>query len=787
MRHTLFSILVSLVVVVFGAPGVALAAPQDFTVNVVADHDDGSCDPWSPEFDCTLREAINASNASSDPGTISFDIDGAPFGSVQTISPTTALPPITAPVTIDGYTEPGASPNTLKLTDGDDAVLLIRVDGIDAGTGAVGLSLQGGLSVVRGLVITRFGDGVVLAFADNVVEGNFIGTDPTATTSLGNLSAGIRLSSSFPLTNRIGGPDDASRNIISGNQTGITSSGSSTAIVQGNYVGTNASGDGAIANNHGIFLQSGLIGGPGAGNLISGNIFNAVGAVGPVAVQGNIVGTDAGMTSSLPNGAGVAASSSGAGSPTIGGASRGMGNVLSGNDFYGVLVAGTDITVEGNWVGTDPTGTQELGNADMGVLLRTAGPPPVDALIRHNVIAFNEGPGIQVDNGTGNTFVSNDIYANTGLGIDLTPSFVTGVTPNDTGDGDTGPNGLQNFPELTVAAESLGGTNVQGTLNSTASTQFDVEAFSSSSCDPSGNGEGTTSLGTFHVTTDSSGNASFDHQFGASTPLGDVVTATATGPEGTSEFSGCETVAKAKTDLTLTKEDSPNIVKAGENVTYTLTVSNNGPNASSGVGLSDPLPSTADLVSASPSQGSCTGGGTVVCTLGTIAKDESATVTIVARLSTAGSVTNTATVDGTETDTNQANNTASAITIVTPNDDGCNVVGTSGDDYLAGTPGADQICGLGGNDTLIGKKGSDVLIGGDGNDVLKGGAGGDSLYGDAGDDTAVGGQGFDAAYGDIGADVLKIKDGAGGNDSADGGADLDVCKADAGDFLINCP
>jgi uncharacterized repeat protein (TIGR01451 family)/CSLREA domain-containing protein len=785
MRRVSLSLFVSIVVVLLGAPGIAHAAPQDFTVTVTDDHDDGTCND-----DCTLREAINASNASSDPGTISFDIHGAPFGSVQTISPTSSLPAVTSPVTIDGYTEPGASPNTLKLHDGDDAVLLIQIDGVSTGLGVNGLTIQGGDSVIRGLVITRFGhDGILLASGGNVVEGSFIGIDPTGTTDLGNTWYGVELSTSSPVANRVGGTGVASRNILSANLTGVAGSGSSPGVVQGNYVGTNASGDAAVPNDQGLFLQSGLIGGPGAGNLISGNNFNAMGVVGPVTVQGNIVGTDASITTSLQNGAGIGASSSGAGSPTIGGPSAGMGNVLSGNDFYGVLVSGTDITVEGNWIGTDPSASRELGNADMGVLLRTAGPPPVDAVIRHNVIAFNEGPGIQAENGTGNAFTGNAIYGNVGLGIDLSPGAVFGVTPNDPGDGDTGPNGLQNFPELTVAAQSLGGTDVQGTLNSTASTQFDVEAFATPSCDPSGNGEGKTSLGTFQVTTNASGNASFDHQFAMTSSLGDAITTTATGPDGTSEFSACQTVVKAKTDLSLTKEDDPNIVKAGENVTYTLTVSNNGPNAASGIGLSDPLPGTARFVSSSTTQGTCTGTSTVVCQLGSISKNGSATVTIVARLTTAGSVTNTAVVDGTESDTNQANNTASAITIVTPNDDGCTVVGTNGNDFLSGTAGDDVICGYAGNDTLIGKKGNDELRGGSGVDVLKGGAGNDTVYGDDGNDTAVGGQGFDDVFGGTGADVLKIKDGAGGNDSADGGidADVDVCKADHGDTVTNCP
>jgi hypothetical protein len=129
---------------------------------------------------------------------------------------------------------------------------------------------------------------------------------------------------------------------------------------------------------------------------------------------------------------------------------------------------------------------------------------------------------------------------------------------------------------------------------------------------------------------------------------------------------------------------------------------------------------------------------------GHILKDGSATVTIEARLTTAGSIVNTAVVEGSEQDPNTADNTASQTTIVTPNADGCNVVGSAGKDFLVGTPGDDTICGLGGNDTLIG---------------------------DAGNDTAVGGPGFDDVFGGTGADFLKIKDGVHGNDSADGGVD----------------
>jgi uncharacterized repeat protein (TIGR01451 family)/CSLREA domain-containing protein len=783
MRRALLSFLVSIFVVLLGFPGVALAAPEDFTVNVTADHDDGSCDAWLADADCTLREAINAANADIGPSTISFDINRAPVGSVQTIAVSSDLPPITAPVTIDGYTEPGASANTLRLSEGDDAVLLIKLEG--SSTAFVGLTLNSDGSTIRGLDIVGFGFAGILVNSanENVIQGNFIGVDPTGSTAAAN-SYGVDMQNLLkpPAGNTIGGPAPEARNVISGNSnTGVNAFEATGTVVQGNYVGTSASGDAAVGNvPTGLIVLDGLVGGtdPDDGNLISGNVGTGLFA-GNTLVQGNLIGTNADASAAIGNHNGVSLF----GGTVIGGSAPGAGNVISGNSQLGVEAFGP-FTAEGNWIGTNQTGTLDLGNQIGGLLVSGA---TDRSLISGNTVAFNDGVGMSVQGGNGQEMGGNAVYANSGLGIDLDPS---GVASNDAGDGDAGPNGLQNYPVVTLAAPSLGGTDVQGTLNSTPSTTFDVEAFSSPSCDPSGNGEGQTYLGTFQVATDVSGNASFDQQFAAPSPIGSVVTATATDPDGnTSEFSGCRTVAKAKTDLSVTKEGAPNVVMAGEDVTYTLTVSNGGPNAASNVALSDPLPSTTFFVSSSASQGSCSGTNVVICSLGTIPKNGVATITIVARLSSTGSVTNTATVNGAETDTDLTNNTASAITIVTPNGDGCTIVGTDGNDFLTGTSGDDVICGLGGSDTLVGKKGNDLLMGGVGNDVLKGGPGNDDAYGEDGNDTAVGAQGFDNVFGGIGADVLKIKDGAGGNDSADGGvdADVDVCKSDTGDTVTNCP
>src|SRR5206468_5435944 len=117
-----------------------------------------------------------------------------------------------------------------------------------------------------------------------------------------------------------------------------------------------------------------------------------------------------------------------------------------------------------------------------------------------NSIAFNAGNGITVlETATGNVYSANAIFANAGLGIDLGGD---GVTPNDFGDADPGPNDRQNFPGLDSALATSAGTLVDGSLNSLPNTSFVVEFFANSAPDPSGFGEGERFLGSQMVTTD---------------------------------------------------------------------------------------------------------------------------------------------------------------------------------------------------------------------------------------------------------------------------------------------
>jgi hypothetical protein len=114
------------------------------------------------------------------------------------------------------------------------------------------------------------------------------------------------------------------------------------------------------------------------------------------------------------------------------------------------------------------------------------------------------------------------------------------VTLNDPGDGDTGPNGAQNFPVLTTADSAAGSTTIDGTLNSTASTIFQLDFYRNTACDPLGYGEGETYLGSKQVTTNASGNATFTVTFPVDVSPLERLTATATDPDGnTSEFCSC--------------------------------------------------------------------------------------------------------------------------------------------------------------------------------------------------------------------------------------------------------
>ena len=580
--------------------------PAPFTVTSTVDEPDanpgdGVCDDGGGR--CTLRAAIMEANARSGADTIAFNIPGP---GPHTIRPNSALPTITDPVIIDGYTQPGASANTNSVASGLglNTVLKIELDGTNAGAGAEGLEITAGASTVRGLAINRFDAmGVRLGTnGGNAIEGNFIGTDITGSVDLGNgtlvlfgfTDFGVQIKSP---SNTVGGSTAAARNLISGNEGGgVAIIGQPLAapgnVVQGNFIGTDVTGTVALGNTSiGVLISSGApnntVGGTTAGarNIISGNGGDGVRIAGVdvsgSVVQGNFIGTDVTGTLALGNGRdGVRIGFGGGGPITIGGTTTGARNVISGNGQNGVRISGTEATgnlVQGNFIGTDVSGTADVGNTFDGVNIsdgaanNTIGGTQAGA---GNTLAFNkrDGVGVGTASGTGNGVLGNSIFSNGGLGTDL---GADGLTPNDAGDGDTGPNNLQNFPVLAAAVTGGGTITIGGTLNSVASADFRVEFFSNSACDPSGFGEGETFLGAATVTTDSGGDASFSVALTKAVVVGEAITATATDPDNTSEFSGCITAAAPLPRPVLVASGVESIELAGNPwVVYTFAIAN---------------------------------------------------------------------------------------------------------------------------------------------------------------------------------------------------------------------
>ena len=624
------------------------ATRQSFVVTNANNHGAGS-----------LREAITNANATLGTDTIVFNIPGP---GAKTINLLTALPEITEQVVIDATTQPGYAGSPL-----------IEIDGL-AIASVNGLVIKAGGSTVRGLVIGNFrgNSGIWLNGCDNnVIQGNYLGVAADGTTAKPN-ARGITLSNSS--NNVIGGTSAATRNVMSGNLNGGLDINGNNNIIRGNFIGTNAAGTAALHQPGGIGINSSqftgnIIGGTaaGAGNLISGNEF-ALQTSGPgTIIQGNLIGTDVTGTKKIPNTNGPQAFGT---NILIGGLTPGARNVISGNTGDGVYVRGagskvqgnyigTDITgtlalgnngngvvagenalvggtepearniiaangnlgnvalgynnsgaaatVQGNYIGTDVTGTRALGGAPAGINILSnnnviggtvAGArnvisgnaigiqvgtafssSPVGSVIQGNIIGLNalgNGPlpntqqGIAIGGGVNSVIggtqseAGNQIAFNGGPGIAVTSGTgnsirgnsifsnnglgidlgTSGVTANDGTDPDTGPNNLQNFPVITSVVSSANSVTIQGSLKSLPNTAFQIDFFSNGAVDPSGNGEGAQFINSTTVNTDNNGDATINATFLVGLAAGRVITATATDPNGnTSEFSAADSTS----------------------------------------------------------------------------------------------------------------------------------------------------------------------------------------------------------------------------------------------------
>jgi Bacterial Ig-like domain (group 3) len=572
----------------------------------------------------SISQDALVSGALSTPNTIDFAIAGTgPF----VIEPSTALPAITSPVVIDGYSQAGAHPNTNGPGQAKNTVIQIELDGAMA-SGANGLDIQAGDSTVQGLAIGGFsgGAGILLEMqTGDLIQGDFIGTDASGTSSLPN-AGGIQdthrytepTGSFIPVvyagSNTIGGTAAGAGNVISGNLgVGLDLAGvflllgdnaTVTDLVEGNFIGTDVTGSRALFNLGGGINDAGggpsTIGGTaaGAGNVISGNTGTGlvisgyfVGGSGPGPamvfdsqdlVQGNLIGTDVTGSRPLPNAVdGIQAGGAGI---TIGGTTAGAGNVISGNSSNGLAIANgsggavngvTSVLIEGNRIGTDLEGTGPLPNAGAGILVyNSSGYDTIGgtAAGAANIIADNGGAGVTIDSGIATAFPprflisGNSIYANGNLGINYFPVPATDFAAAP--------------PAIQSVTASGAGSLIIGTVSGYPSSTYTVEFFSNVTPDPSGAGQGQTYLGSITYTTDATGNATFDF-LSASPLLGQYVSATSTltntpnqlGALGvnasTSEFAHDALGYSAPTVTTVT---TPGVAPYGQPVTLTASV-----------------------------------------------------------------------------------------------------------------------------------------------------------------------------------------------------------------------
>jgi hypothetical protein len=407
-----------------------------FTVTTTADSGPGS-----------LRQAILDSNANdpTESDTIAFNIAGP---GPHMITPTSGLPGIfTRNITIDGYTQPGSSPNTRTPAQGGlDSVIRIVLSGANFGNVGDGLTFAdnsptalSGTRTVRGIAIAGFDAHVRVAtsmLGDVVIEGNYIGADaagvvPPQVGLVGRLGV-IAIGHQGIL--RIGGLLPAQRNLFAG--------------------------PGGTIANAGVGIELGQV-------------------IGGVTIQGNLIGTNPAGTAQLGLAIGVrvtGVSSTGTG-VLIGGTDPNARNLISGNFSFGISLQtfGSSlvdrVTIEGNWIGTDVTGVLPLPNGrdpaqHAGIIRsqnfpgssrsRIGGSAPGAA----NRIAFNTGRGI-IASGNGNTgdggtfeIGDNEIFGNAGIPFDNTDR----PRANDPGDADLGTNRMQNHPEIQSAVRSPSGT-----------------------------------------------------------------------------------------------------------------------------------------------------------------------------------------------------------------------------------------------------------------------------------------------------------------------------------------
>ena len=473
----------------------------------------------------SLREAIETANQSPEQVTIMFQSPNK----TMTLTVHSPLPSIRESLIIDG-----AIPQAPRV--------ILQGAGNASTSEIDGLVLESNQSIIRGLTITNFsGNGIVIRGNGNHLENNYIGTDSLGTPDIGNRLTGVVITGH---SNQIGGSSSQIRNVISGNMGhGIAIQKGAKNQIIGNLIGLHPTSDLALPNAKDGLLIAGshnIVGGitPLDANVISGNGKNGIHLMASAhhtRIQGNIVGIHSSLQHLLPNQEdGIFVKSQ---DNLIGGTQTGTGNIIGGNVQSGIEIhQGHHNGIYGNFIGTDRDGQLQWGNQLEGIAIYANNTQVGGKEARtSNRIAFNKRGGISIPFGQGNTIQGNAIYQNEGLAINLQQDH---LTPNDSLDQDQGPNGLQNFPVLSIAtARSANDLFVVGEFSSQPTQTYQLDFYAGRPDGPLRYQEAFAYLGSETVSTNAEGETRFSFHLPKSPSPGRYVTATATNSTGnTSEL-----------------------------------------------------------------------------------------------------------------------------------------------------------------------------------------------------------------------------------------------------------
>jgi|GEM_PF-3115399 len=532
---------------------------------------------------------------------------------------------------------------------GNHAYIANNVIGVDTtwsqplGNDGNGMLLRGDFNLLEHNHVGGNVTGVSIQGNSNTVRANVFGSDISPV--LGNTVSGVQIGGN---NNLLGGPDFADANICSGNNLyGITVAGrgSTNNLVQGNYVG--AKGPlGALPPNlrDGIRVVDSVQGTRIFDNTIVGNDSNGVQIQATYGrrprgtlLERNIIGDFLGVS--------------------------------EGNGRSGVFINGAVGTMIGGLFAFDGNGIE--GNGLHGVEIRNGDSTTVVA----NTISENFGSGIVIDTGLYNRIFENSVYDNGLLGIDLGGD---GITGNDTDDLDDGPNMLQNYPFIAAVTSVNDTLIVVGELDGAPLTDYVIDMYRNSFCDPSGNGEGQVWMHSEPVTSGVNGIALLDFKVASVyDPTFINLTFTATDADGnTSEFTPCFELLLLTADVELSKEASSDTVTIGDTLTFVMTVDNNGPDIATGTTVIDSLPAGVTYVSDSSTQGTCTFADDVLtCLVGTMAPGADATITLKVVADSVALLSNTALAAAAESDPLPQNNSNVAMVEVEDHPTGVSTVG----------------------------------------------------------------------------------------------------------------